>query len=67
MLGALSRISVRSFSSVPPSLRVAIVGTGPAGFYTADGLLKKLDNVHIDFIEKLPTPYGLVRCVWIHV
>jgi ferredoxin--NADP+ reductase len=40
---------------------VAIVGAGPAGFYTAEALLEKLPGVQIDFIEKLPTPYGLIR------
>jgi NADPH-dependent glutamate synthase beta subunit-like oxidoreductase len=40
---------------------VAIVGAGPAGFYTAEALLQKLPGVQIDFIEKLPTPYGLIR------
>ena len=43
-------------------LRVAIVGAGPAGFYTAEALLKQKDLVpQIDFFEHLPTPFGLVR------
>ena len=43
-------------------LRVAIVGAGPAGFYTADRLLKDKDTiVEIDMYERLPTPFGLVR------
>ncbi len=41
--------------------RVAIVGSGPAGFYTAKYLLEKNKEVHVDIIEKLPVPYGLVR------
>jgi ferredoxin--NADP+ reductase len=43
-------------------LRVAIVGAGPAGFYAADHLLKQ-DGVvvEVDVIDRLPTPYGLVR------
>jgi adrenodoxin-NADP+ reductase len=41
---------------------VAIVGSGPAGFYTADELFRSgLRDVKIDMYEKLPTPYGLVR------
>ncbi len=40
---------------------VAIVGSGPAGFYTADALLKSATDVRIDVIERLPTPFGLVR------
>ena len=43
-------------------LRVAIIGSGPSGFYAADYLQKQADlTVEIDLIERLPTPYGLVR------
>lgn len=42
-------------------ISVAIVGAGPAGFYTAEALLQTLPGVQVDFIEKLPTPYGLIR------
>ena len=42
-------------------LRVAIVGAGPAGFYAAEALLKGRESVDIDLIDRLPTPYGLVR------
>jgi NADPH-dependent glutamate synthase beta subunit-like oxidoreductase len=41
--------------------RVAIVGAGPSGFYAADGLLRGDPDLHIDIIDRLPTPYGLVR------
>lgn len=41
---------------------IAIVGSGPAGFYTAEAALKALgDAVRIDIIDQLPTPYGLIR------
>ncbi len=44
------------------SLRVAIVGSGPAGFYAADALLKSEEQaVEVDLIDRLPTPWGLVR------
>lgn len=44
-------------------LRVAIIGSGPAGFYAADHLLKQSKfNVEIDMYDRLPTPHGLVRC-----
>ena len=44
-------------------LRVAIIGAGPAGFYTAGHLLGRDDLVvEVDLYDKLPTPYGLVRC-----
>lgn len=43
-------------------LQVAIVGAGPAGFYTAEALVKRLgDGVSIEIIDRLPTPYGLIR------
>ncbi|UCF68595.1 MAG: FAD-dependent oxidoreductase [Acidobacteriota bacterium] len=42
-------------------LRVAIVGSGPAGFYTADHLLRRDVPVRIDVFERLPAPFGLVR------
>ncbi len=43
-------------------LRVAIVGSGPAGFYVAEHLLKRDGLVaEIDMYERLPTPFGLVR------
>jgi ferredoxin--NADP+ reductase len=45
------------------TLRLAIVGAGPAGIYAADILLKaeKKFDVSIDLFEQLPAPYGLVR------
>ncbi len=42
-------------------VNVAIVGSGPAGFYTAAALIDQSDDVSIDFIERLPTPFGLIR------
>ncbi|NDJ85335.1 MAG: FAD-dependent oxidoreductase [Chloroflexi bacterium] len=43
-------------------LRVAIIGSGPSGFYAAEALQKQKDYVvEIDMFDRLPTPYGLVR------
>jgi ferredoxin--NADP+ reductase len=42
-------------------LRVAVVGSGPAGFYAAGALLDADVPVEVDMIERLPTPWGLVR------
>ena len=39
---------------------VAIVGSGPAGFYTAEALIKSGD-VAVDILDRLPVPYGLIR------
>ncbi len=44
----------------PSTLRVAVVGAGPAGCYAAAELLA-VAGVDIDVYERLPTPYGLVR------
>ncbi|HEX6374440.1 MAG TPA: FAD-dependent oxidoreductase [Allosphingosinicella sp.] len=41
---------------------VAIIGSGPAGYYTAEALLKLYgEAVAIDMIDRLPVPYGLIR------
>ncbi len=43
-------------------LRVAIIGSGPSGFYAAERLQRERElQVAIDMFERLPTPYGLVR------
>ena len=43
-------------------LRVAIVGAGPTGFYTAEHLFKRKElAVEVDMFDSLPTPFGLVR------
>ena len=42
-------------------MQVAVVGAGPAGFYTAGGLLASGLDIQVDLIERLPTPWGLVR------
>jgi ferredoxin--NADP+ reductase len=43
-------------------LRVAIIGSGPAGSYAAGHLLRhSAQELHVDLFERLPTPWGLVR------
>lgn len=42
-------------------LLVAIVGSGPSGFYATEALIKSDISVKIDMFERLPCPYGLVR------
>lgn len=39
---------------------VAIVGSGPAGYYTAE-TLQKAEDITVDVIDRLPVPYGLIR------
>ena len=41
---------------------LAIVGSGPAGYYTAEGAQKRWgDDVQVDVFDTLPVPYGLIR------
>jgi ferredoxin/flavodoxin---NADP+ reductase len=43
-------------------IRIAVIGSGPAGFYAAGHLLKdSTERIEVDMIERLPTPWGLVR------
>jgi len=42
-------------------LRVAIVGSGPSGFYASEALLRNDAHVTVDLYERLPAPFGLVR------
>ncbi|MDJ0514190.1 MAG: FAD-dependent oxidoreductase [Methyloceanibacter sp.] len=42
-------------------VHVAVVGSGPSGFYAAEALLRSEWNTRVTMIERLPTPYGLVR------
>lgn len=43
-------------------LRVVILGSGPAAFYAAEHLLKQTNVVvEVDMLDRLPTPFGLVR------
>ncbi|CAO3612580.1 unnamed protein product [Cunninghamella blakesleeana] len=41
--------------------RLAVIGSGPAGFYTSHRLLKEHADTHIDMFDSLPIPHGLVR------
>jgi NADPH-dependent glutamate synthase beta subunit-like oxidoreductase len=40
---------------------IAIIGSGPAGYYAAEALAKLDASLRIDIIDRLPTPYGLIR------
>ena len=43
-------------------IRIAVIGSGPAGFYAAGHLLRESKvEVEVDMLERLPTPWGLVR------
>jgi len=41
--------------------RMAVIGSGPAGFYTAYKVMSSIQNSMVDMYESLPAPFGLVR------
>ncbi|TRY19051.1 pyridine nucleotide-disulfide oxidoreductase [Tessaracoccus rhinocerotis] len=47
--------------TAPSRRRVAVIGSGPSGLYTAEALLAGDPEVLVDVIDRLPAPYGLVR------
>src|SRR3984893_11025133 len=56
-----SGIDTASLGTCGNPLRVAIVGSGPSGFYAAEALFKSPLSVRVDMLERLPVPFGLVR------
>lgn len=40
---------------------MAVVGSGPAGFYTAYRVMSLIEGAKVDMYEALPVPFGLVR------
>ncbi|KAI9684340.1 MAG: NADPH-adrenodoxin reductase [Trizodia sp. TS-e1964] len=59
-LRANSVLSAARHLSQKP-FRIAVVGSGPAGFYTALKVMSKISGSQVDMYESLPVPYGLVR------
>ncbi|KAF2668257.1 NADPH:adrenodoxin oxidoreductase-like protein [Microthyrium microscopicum] len=56
------RLSSLSSPSIPTRpFRLAIIGSGPAGFYAASRVLREHNKTVIDMYEQLPVPFGLVR------
>ncbi|MDO5029834.1 MAG: FAD-dependent oxidoreductase [Corynebacterium sp.] len=53
--------SLPNLSETTTPLRVAVVGSGPAGIYASDALMKSGRDVSIDLFERLPAPFGLIR------
>lgn len=53
--------NVYSTAASKKPFRIAIIGSGPAGFYTAYRLMNKIQDAVVDMYEQLPVPYGLVR------
>ncbi len=48
-------------SQTDTPFRAAVIGAGPSGFYAAESILKGDPVATVDIIDRLPTPYGLVR------
>jgi len=48
-------------NSDPTPLRVAIIGSGPSGFFAVEHLQRQRPGIAIDLFDRLPTPFGLVR------
>jgi hypothetical protein len=64
----LSRRGRTLHDSAKPAIKLAIIGAGPSGFYTASRVLSSLPanspngrDIEVHMYERLPTPYGLVR------
>ena len=54
--------SVQSTFTVDRPLRVLVIGSGPSGVFSAEALIKQSGvPVEVDVLDRLPTPYGLVR------
>uniref|UniRef100_A0A4W2CK07 NADPH:adrenodoxin oxidoreductase, mitochondrial n=1 Tax=Bos indicus x Bos taurus TaxID=30522 RepID=A0A4W2CK07_BOBOX len=53
--------SGQHFSAQEQTPQICVVGSGPAGFYTAQHLLKHHSRAHVDIYEKQLVPFGLVR------
>jgi adrenodoxin-NADP+ reductase len=65
-LPQFSTSSRRSYSAKPAirdgrPFRLAVIGSGPAGFYTTYKVMAKIENAKVDMYEHLPVPFGLVR------
>ncbi len=50
-----------NLGTVEQPARIAIVGSGPSGFYAAEALLGAEEKLTVDMYDRLPTPFGLVR------
>uniref|UniRef100_A0A1B6KKK1 NADPH:adrenodoxin oxidoreductase, mitochondrial n=1 Tax=Graphocephala atropunctata TaxID=36148 RepID=A0A1B6KKK1_9HEMI len=59
MAGHSARVRQLSGQAAVP--RVCVVGSGPAGFYVTQHLVKNNNRMEVDIYERLPVPFGLVR------
>jgi adrenodoxin-NADP+ reductase len=58
---SLRRYSSETVSRNGRPFRMAVIGSGPAGFYTAYKVMSRIQGAKVDMYEALPVPFGLVR------
>lgn len=58
---SLRRYSSETVSRNGRPFRMAVIGSGPAGFYTAYRVMSRVQGAKVDMYEALPVPFGLVR------
>ena len=58
---ALRRYTTESVTRDGRPFRMAVIGSGPAGFYTAYRVMTRVKGAKVDMYEQLPVPFGLVR------
>lgn len=59
--GSVRRYSSETVTRNGRPFRMAVIGSGPAGFYTAYRVMSRVQGAKVDMYEALPVPYGLVR------
>lgn len=57
----LRRYTTKPHTQDGRPFRMAVIGSGPAGFYTAYKVMSRIENSVVDMYEQLPVPFGLVR------
>lgn len=57
----LRRTFTKTADTATRPFKLAVVGSGPAGFYTAHRLFREYENTQVDMFDSLPIPHGLVR------
>jgi ferredoxin--NADP+ reductase len=57
----IRRSEMSELGTAARPLRVAVVGSGPSGFYAVEALFKAGVPVQVEMFDRLPTPFGLVR------
>ncbi len=59
--GIPARRSIHNVIHAKKPFRLAVIGSGPAGFYSAYRVMTRIEDAVVDMYEQLPAPFGLVR------